>query len=120
VVAKRAKKYMPIKRMDNVLIVVDDLEAVKAFFIELGLTLEGETTVEGALYPGKMSSDLNHWQVSEKSGVASDFPPHSMTLRIWPAHNSRGGLSRCAFRPETKKPVNYFSKTFCFRLLKLG
>lgn len=38
---------MPIKRMDNVLIVVDDLAAVKAFFIELGLTLEGETTVEG-------------------------------------------------------------------------
>jgi catechol 2,3-dioxygenase-like lactoylglutathione lyase family enzyme len=40
---------MTIKRMDNVLIVVDDLEAVKAFFIELGLTLEGETTVEGPL-----------------------------------------------------------------------
>ena len=38
---------MPIKRMDNVLIVVDDLEAVKAFFIELGLRFEGETTVEG-------------------------------------------------------------------------
>ena len=38
---------MPIKRMDNVLIVVDDLDAVKGFFIELGLTLEGETTVEG-------------------------------------------------------------------------
>src|SRR3954468_7942218 len=38
---------MPIKRMDNVLIVVEDLEAAKAFFIELGLTLEGETTVEG-------------------------------------------------------------------------
>ena len=38
---------MALKRMDNVLIVVDDLEAVKAFFIELGLTLEGETTVEG-------------------------------------------------------------------------
>jgi catechol 2,3-dioxygenase-like lactoylglutathione lyase family enzyme len=33
--------------MDNVLIVVDDLEAVKAFFIELGLTLEGEMMVEG-------------------------------------------------------------------------
>jgi catechol 2,3-dioxygenase-like lactoylglutathione lyase family enzyme len=40
---------MTIKRMDNVLIVVDDLEAVKAFFIELGLALEGETTVEGPL-----------------------------------------------------------------------
>jgi len=40
---------MSLKRMDNVLIVVDDLEAVKAFFIELGLRLEGETTVEGPL-----------------------------------------------------------------------
>ena len=38
---------MPLKRMDNVLIVVDDLEAVKSFFIELGLRLEGETVVEG-------------------------------------------------------------------------
>jgi catechol 2,3-dioxygenase-like lactoylglutathione lyase family enzyme len=38
---------MTLKRMDNVLVVVDDLEAAKAFFIELGLTLEGETTVEG-------------------------------------------------------------------------
>lgn len=40
---------MTLKRMDNILIVVDDLETVKAFFIELGLTLEGETTVEGPL-----------------------------------------------------------------------
>jgi catechol 2,3-dioxygenase-like lactoylglutathione lyase family enzyme len=38
---------MALKRMDNVLIVVEDLEAVKAFFIELGLKLEGEATVEG-------------------------------------------------------------------------
>jgi catechol 2,3-dioxygenase-like lactoylglutathione lyase family enzyme len=33
--------------MDNVLIVVDDLEAAIAFFTELGLELEGESTVEG-------------------------------------------------------------------------
>jgi catechol 2,3-dioxygenase-like lactoylglutathione lyase family enzyme len=38
---------MAIQRMDNVLIVVDDLEAAKAFFIALGMELEGETTVEG-------------------------------------------------------------------------
>src|ERR687885_948794 len=38
---------MTLQRMDNVLIVVDDLEAVKAFFFELGMELEGETTVEG-------------------------------------------------------------------------
>jgi catechol 2,3-dioxygenase-like lactoylglutathione lyase family enzyme len=34
-------------RMDNVGIVVDDLEKAIAFFVELGLELEGETTVEG-------------------------------------------------------------------------
>lgn len=33
--------------MDNVLIVVEDLEAAKAFFVELGMQLEGETRVEG-------------------------------------------------------------------------
>jgi catechol 2,3-dioxygenase-like lactoylglutathione lyase family enzyme len=38
---------MTLIRLDNVLIVVDDLEAVKAFFVELGMELEGETTVEG-------------------------------------------------------------------------
>ncbi|MEA2530674.1 MAG: hypothetical protein QOG89_2318 [Thermomicrobiales bacterium] len=38
---------MTLKRMDNVLIVVENLEAVKAFFVELGMELEGETTVEG-------------------------------------------------------------------------
>jgi catechol 2,3-dioxygenase-like lactoylglutathione lyase family enzyme len=36
-----------VLRMDNVLIVVEDLEAAKAFFAELGLELEGETQVEG-------------------------------------------------------------------------
>ena len=34
-------------RMDNVLINVEDMEAAKAFFTELGLEVEGETTVEG-------------------------------------------------------------------------
>src|SRR5690349_1921718 len=38
---------MTLQRMDNVLIVVDDLEATKAFFVALGMELEGETTVEG-------------------------------------------------------------------------
>src|SRR4051794_9043460 len=38
---------MTIQRMDNVLIVVEDLEAAEAFFAELGMELEGETMVEG-------------------------------------------------------------------------
>jgi catechol 2,3-dioxygenase-like lactoylglutathione lyase family enzyme len=38
---------MTVQRLDNVGIVVDDLEAAVAFFVELGLELEGEATVEG-------------------------------------------------------------------------
>jgi len=38
---------MAIRRMDNVLIVVDDLEAATAFFAELGMELEGKAPVEG-------------------------------------------------------------------------
>jgi len=38
---------MTIQRMDNVLIVVDDLAAATAFFVELGMELEGEMQVEG-------------------------------------------------------------------------
>ena len=36
-----------IERMDNIGIVVDDLAAAIAFFVDLGLELEGEATVEG-------------------------------------------------------------------------
>ena len=38
---------MALKRMDNVGIVVESLDAAIAFFGELGLTLEGRATVEG-------------------------------------------------------------------------
>lgn len=38
---------MTIQRMDNTLIVVADLPGAKAFFGELGMELEYETTVEG-------------------------------------------------------------------------
>ena len=40
---------MTLKRMDNVLIVVDDIEAAKAFFFELGMELEGEMPLEGRM-----------------------------------------------------------------------
>ena len=38
---------MSVKRMDNVGIVVEDLDAAIAFFTELGLTLEGRAPIEG-------------------------------------------------------------------------
>nr|BFE75719.1 VOC family protein [Actinoplanes digitatis] len=36
-----------IQRMDNVLIVVEDLDAVISFFVELGMELEGKGPIEG-------------------------------------------------------------------------
>ena len=38
---------MTIRRMDHVSVVVEDLEAAKAFFLELGMEVEGESPVEG-------------------------------------------------------------------------
>jgi catechol 2,3-dioxygenase-like lactoylglutathione lyase family enzyme len=38
---------MAVRRLDNIGIVVDDLDATVAFFRELGLELEGRTTIEG-------------------------------------------------------------------------
>jgi catechol 2,3-dioxygenase-like lactoylglutathione lyase family enzyme len=41
-----------LRSMDNVLIVVEDIEAAKPFFAELGMELEGEMTVEGPWVDG--------------------------------------------------------------------
>lgn len=38
---------MTVKRMDNVGIVVEDMDAAIAFFVELGLELEGRAPIEG-------------------------------------------------------------------------
>ena len=38
---------MSIQRMDNVLIVVEDLDAAIAFFVDLGMELEGRMPIEG-------------------------------------------------------------------------
>ena len=38
---------MTLKRMDNVGIVVESIDAVIPFFVELGLRLEGRATIEG-------------------------------------------------------------------------
>src|SRR5687767_3606050 len=43
---------MTIRRMDNVGIVVEDLDAAIAFFTELGLELEGRAPIEGAWADG--------------------------------------------------------------------
>ena len=71
---------MAVKRMDNVGIVVDDLDATIAFFRELGLELEGQTTIEGDAMNSQISppcsalpgaNTQNHWarcQAAHESG----------------------------------------------------
>ena len=43
---------MTIQRMDNVGIVFDDLDAAVAFFVELGMELEGKAPIE-AIHDGR-------------------------------------------------------------------
>src|ERR1700722_16766337 len=52
---------MTIQRMDHVSVVVDDLEAATAFFVELGMELEGEAPVGGR--GGDGVSGLDHVRV---------------------------------------------------------
>jgi len=49
---RRQLDIMSVKRMDNVGIVVEDIDAAIEFFTELGLDLEGRAPVEGAWADG--------------------------------------------------------------------
>jgi len=48
---------MTVKRMDNVGIVVEELEAAIEFFTELGLELEGRAPIEGD-WAGRVTAKL--------------------------------------------------------------
>jgi catechol 2,3-dioxygenase-like lactoylglutathione lyase family enzyme len=86
---------MTIHRMDNVGIVVDDLKAAIAFFVELGLELEGEATVEGPWVDRCVGLD----------GVRSDI-----AMMRTPDGHSRLELSKFhsppARNPDPNAPVN--------------
>lgn len=82
---------MALQRMDNVLIVVDDLEAVKAFFLALGLTLEGETTVEGPevgrlIGLGNVRSTIAMLRTPDGQGVELDKFHAPEAVRVEPAN----------------------------------
>ena len=81
---------MAIKRMDNVLIVVDDLDAVKAFFIALGLRLEGESTVEGPeigrlIGLGNVKATLAMLRTPDGQGIELDKYHTPDAIRFGPA-----------------------------------
>ena len=48
---------MTLLRMDNVLVVVEDLDAAIAFFMELGMELEGRAVLEGEWVDGTIGID---------------------------------------------------------------
>jgi catechol 2,3-dioxygenase-like lactoylglutathione lyase family enzyme len=50
---------MTIQRMDHVGVVVDDLAAATAFFVELGLELEGEAAVEDVGWTASSGSTMS-------------------------------------------------------------
>src|SRR5690348_5646473 len=80
-----------IERMDNVGIVVDDLEATIAFFAEIGMELEGRTTVEGESVDKLLA--LN--------GVRSDI-----AMMRTPDGHSRLEISRFQTPPATTTEPN--------------
>ena len=68
---------MAVKRMDNVGIVVEDLDATIAFFTELGLALEGRAVIEGE-WAGRVTGLPNQSQSTAEAARcrgASFEPP---------------------------------------------
>ncbi|SDK98027.1 VOC family protein [Streptomyces indicus] len=55
---------MAIQRMDNVGIVVDDMDAAVAFFVELGMELEGRTEVSGPVADQCTGLDGVHCEIA--------------------------------------------------------
>jgi catechol 2,3-dioxygenase-like lactoylglutathione lyase family enzyme len=78
-------------QMHNVSIVVDDLKAAIAFFTELGLELEGETTVEGSWVD----------RIVGLSGVRSDI-----AMMRTPDGHSRLELTKFQRPPATSVGMN--------------
>ncbi len=86
---------MTLKRMDNVGIVVESLDAAISFFAELGMTLEGRATIEGE-WAGRVTG-LGHQRVE-------------IALMVTPDGHSRIELSRFLSPPvvadHRNAPVN--------------
>ena len=95
---------MAVKRMDNVLIVVDDLESVKAFFIELGLKLEGEQTVEGPAVGkliglgGNVRATLAMLRTPDGQGIELDKFHTPAAVRFGPAPPAHAPVNTLGIR----------------------
>jgi catechol 2,3-dioxygenase-like lactoylglutathione lyase family enzyme len=98
--------------MDNVLIVVDDLEAVKAFFIELGLAFEGQTAVEGPAIGrliglGDVRATLAMLRTPDGQGIELDkfHTPDAVRFGLVDAPMNTLGLRRIMFAVDDMEAV---------------
>ena len=99
---------MTIKRMDNVLIVVEDLEAAKAFFVELGMEVDGETTVEGPFVDQTVGldgvrADITMLRTPDGHGrveLSRFHTPRAVRLEPEDAPSNALGLRRIMFAVE--------------------
>ncbi|MFD8309412.1 VOC family protein [Streptomyces sp. NPDC059690] len=92
---------MAIQRMDNVLIVVDDMDAVIAFFVELGMELEGRGPLD--------------WPGAERVIGLQDVQQDIAMLRV---PNGHGRVELATFhRPKaiTPEPKNAPANTLGLR-----
>src|SRR5262249_704230 len=91
-------------------IVVDDLEATKAFFIELGLRLEGEQTVEGSAIAkligledaGRVRATLAMLRTPDGQGIELDKFHRPAAVRFGPVNAPVNtlGIRRVMFAVE--------------------
>ena len=84
---------MSVKRMDNVGIVAEDIDAAVAFFTEHGLKLEGRAPIEGELADGvtglrdvrveiaMMRTPDGHGRVELSRFLAPPWPPTTAAIR---------------------------------------
>ena len=104
---------MAVKRMDNVLIVVEDLDAVIAFFVELGLELQGRGPIEGrwverVIGIDDVRQDVAMLRIPDAPGgvelVKFHEPP---AIRVGPPHPAANtlGLRRVMFAVDDVEDV---------------
>ena len=103
---------MTVLQMANVSIVVEDLDAAVAFFLELGLELEGQTTVEGETVDRMLGlkglqSDIAMLRTPDGHGhveLSKFHSPHATRSEPNPTVN-RLGMGRIMFAVDDIKDV---------------
>lgn len=95
---------MAIQRMDHVSVVVDDLEAAKAFFVELGMELEGEAPIEGPWVDRINGIDGVRVDIASKGG-ADDDPAWFTNLLAEPSVGVQAGTHRFTAHARVASPA---------------